>query len=133
MDLSFSSPPRALRFFAMMSSTDSACATAPVAKTRSAAEMTLRMDSPLAGPRGGGPGSRSGHCGRAADRFRRCVHVSALRAQLVAWTRDFVESRHARLWPDVTSARARGHRVGAPRVGVGGRGAAVGDRARGDG
>src|SRR5262244_3673254 len=49
MDLSFSSPPRAFRFFAMMSSTDSACATAPVAKTRSAAEMTLRMDPPLAG------------------------------------------------------------------------------------
>src|SRR5215468_8291399 len=49
MPLSLSSPPRALRFFAMMSSTDSAWATAPVATTRSAAEMNLRMDPPLAG------------------------------------------------------------------------------------
>src|SRR5262245_14662222 len=49
MPLSLSSPPRALIFFAMMSSTDSACATAPVATTRSAAEMSLRMDPPVAG------------------------------------------------------------------------------------
>src|SRR5215470_5528022 len=46
MDLSFSSPPRALRFFAMMSSTFSACAIAPVAATSRTADMNLRMEPP---------------------------------------------------------------------------------------